>query len=394
MIVKEKTHNSMAGHSPTGDVRGTVKNAEALQAATRGADREAELKRYKRIGLALIFGSYGSFVLPADFRQLAVVTYLLLSVVGVLLFATSKERRPWWSVLGLIPVLGPLLSLVILSRKPRKKDFSRGRIESIVASIIGIGLTAPWLLGVTESIYLPEDQWYPRQPVGAATLLLFASPFILISVGSIIAHLRRYELTSKFKSFLITETIFAGFFLLSFFGAFLVTSKVIDVNEVRSERVLSQLRVGMIKYNVEVLVFEANAVLTRPPKKGWVLGTTEYENEVYRGVQQALEAARAGYDVDLSVFDGSEYFALHQDKEDPSVQLFRRIYFLGPFRVINYELLVKYDDTDRLLWARYRSRAYYDGSRPCRVVYVGDSAPAWNSDLCQHTEEGWKATNR
>ena len=36
---------------------------------------------------------------------------------------------------------------------------------------------------------------------------------------------------------------------------------------ITSEKVLSQLQVGMIKYNVEVLVFEANAVLTRPPKK-------------------------------------------------------------------------------------------------------------------------------
>jgi hypothetical protein len=150
----------------------------------------------------------------------------------------------------------------------------------------------------------------------------------------------------------------------------------------------------MIKYNVEVLVFEANAVLTRLPKKGWVLGTTEYENELYRGVQQALEAARAGYKVDFSVFDGSEYFALHQDKEDPSIQQFTRTYLLGPFHVINYELLVQYDDTDRLLWAQYVREAYYDESGPCRVVDVGESAPAWDSDLCQRTEEGWKTASR
>ena len=145
---------------------------------------------------------------------------------------------------------------------------------------------------------------------------------------------------------------------------------------------------------METLVLEANAALLAPPSKG-LFGTTEYQNELYRGAQQALEAARNGEAVDFSTLDGKEYFAMRSDNGDPSIQRFERFYILGPFHDINYKLLVDYDNTDRLLWARYVSQAYNDGPGSCRVVYVGDSAPAWNSDLCLPMEVGeWETESR
>ena len=80
---------------------------------------------------------------------------------------------------------------------------------------------------------------------------------------------------------------------------------------------------------------------------------------------------------------------------DASIQRFRRVYFLGPFHDISYELLVKYNDANRLLWTRYGSRAYYDGPGPCRVVYIGESAPAWKAGVCDPVEYGkWNTTSR
>ena len=407
MSTEDRTRNSTTGHSPearaTGDVHGTAKDAEALQAATRRTDQEAELKRYKRIGIALILGSYASFALPFALPidpGFVVVLYMGLSVIGVVLYAKAKQRRLWWGVIGLYPVLGPLLSLWILSWKPKTRttmDFRGGSIAGILASIVGIFLTSPSLIELAASVYLPEDQWYPGQTVGGPGLFFFLSPFILWIVASVIVHLNKYEhaSTSKLKPFLIAETVFAGLFFLSFFNSFYVTSKILDVHEVRSEKALSQLQVGMSRHNVETLVFDANVALIAPPREGWLFGTTNYENELYRKVQHALQSTRSGEAVNFSIFSRKEYFMLKPNKKDPSTQRFRRIYILGAFNDISYELLVKYDDTDRLLWARYVSQAYYDGPGPCRVVYIGDSAPPWTSKICDPLTYGkWNTASR
>jgi hypothetical protein len=401
MSAEDKKAKSTADHSTAGKVRGTVKDAEALQAATRQAGQEAQLRRYKHIGLALIFGSYASLVLPVGFG-LIFVLYLSLSVVGVLLYAKGKQRRLWWGVIGLYPAVGPVLSLWILSWKPKartKLDFRGGSVASVIASIIAIFLTSPSLIELAASIYLPQGQWYPGHQPGGAGLLLFLSPFILCIVASVIVHLNKYEFasTKKLKPFLITETVFAGLFLFSLFNSFYVTAKIVDLHEARSETALSQLQVGRGRHRVETLVLEANAALVAPPRDG-LFGTTEYQNELYRGVKQALEAARTGETADFSVLTGEEYFVLNPDKGDTSIQRFTRIYILGAFHDINYELLVKYNDADRLHWVQYVRQAYYDGPGPCRVVYVGDtapSAPGWSSDLCTPMEYGkWKTKSR
>ncbi len=407
MSIEDRTRNSTTGHSPearaTGDVHGTAKDAEALQAATRRTDQEAELRRYKRFGIALISGSYASFALPFALPidpGFVLVLYMGLSVIGVVLYAKGKQRRLWWSVIGLYPVLGPLLSLWILSWKPKTRtnlDFKSGSIASVIASIIGICVTSPWLIELGVSIYLPEDRWYPGHQLGVGALFFILSPFILCIVASVIVHLNKYEFasTSKLKPFLITEMVFAGLFLLSFSGTFYVTSKIPDVYEVRSEKALSQLQVGMSRHSVETLVFEANAALLAPPREGWLFGTTEYENTLYRKVQQALQSTRTDEAVDFSIFSRREHFSLKPDKRDASIQRFRRLYLLGPFHDISYELLVKYNDANRLLWARYGSRAYYDGPGPCRVVYIGESAPAWKAGVCDPIEYGkWNTTSR
>jgi hypothetical protein len=401
-----RRHRDPGVSSTAGNIRGAVKDAEALQTGTRQAEREAQLRRDQNIGLALIFGSYASFALPFAVPSAlpiadGVVTllYFSMSIIGVVLYAKGKQRRLWWGVLGFLPVLGPLLGLWILSWKPKartKTDFRGGSVASVVASIVAIFLTSSSLVELAASIYLPGEQWYPGHQYGGGGLFLFLSPFILFIPASVVGHLNKYEFasTKKLKPFLITETVFAGLFLFSVFSSFYVTAKIVDVHETRSENILSQLQVGTGRHRVETLVLEANASLVAPPREG-PFGTTEYQNELYRGVQQALEAARNGETVDFSTLDGKQYFAMWSDNGNPSIQRFKRTYILGAFHDINYELLVKYDDTDRLLWARYVSQTYNDGPGSCRVVYVGDSAPAWNSDLCLPMEVGeWKTKSR
>ena len=151
---------------------------------------------------------------------------------------------------------------------------------------------------------------------------------------------------------------------------------------------------GIGRHRVKTLVLEANVALLALPRKG-LFGTTEYQNELYRGAQQTLEAARNGETVDFSTLDGKQYFAMWPDNGDPSIQRFKRTYVLGPFNDVGYELVVKHDDAGGLLWARYVSQAYYDGVGPCRVIYVGESAPVWTSEICFPIEYGeWNTKSR
>ncbi len=359
-----------------------------------------DLGRCKRIGLALVFGSYISLFLPLGFGP-PVILYLVLSVIGLLLYAKAKQRWLWWSSMAIFPVFGPLIGLWILSSKPKTPksiDFRWGSIGSILSSVIAIGITAPWLVELAASIYLPDDQWYPQHRLGGAALLFIMPLFILIIPATFFSHLNKYKFatTTKLRPFLIVEGLFAGLFLTSFFMTFYVGSKVQKAYEVHMETVLSRLEIGMSRRDVETLVLEANAASVRSPGNGAFSTTEKHEDDLYHRLQSALQAAQRGEPADFSASRDRRFLQPIPNDGDPSTQQFRRMHLLGAFHDVSYELLVNYDKYGGLDWGRYVQKAYYDGPGPCRVVYIGDPPTAWTSELCYKPIEygEWNTAHR
>lgn len=272
------------------------------------------------------------------------------------------------------------------SENHNKSDVPGTSIVNILCCVIVIWISSPVWMEFLSTVYLPEDQWYPRS-ILAGGILFLSSPFILFVVIISLLHVPKYlwiPFDRKHRRVLITEVVFVGLFILTLFQTQHMDSKIQELLEVRSERVLSRLRVAMSRRSVEALILEANAALIGPPREGWLTRTGDYQQRFYAKVQQSLETLRAGGVVDFEIFDERDIFRLVRIESNGSNQLFRRVYRFGPFSDddTSYEISINYNNIDRLQSALY-DRSTMGGILPCTVLYIGEAAPtAEESRLC------------
>lgn len=353
-----------------------------------------EFVRSKYIGIALVVTG-----VVLTFSTSMVVIAVVMGVLGLALYAKAKSRSRWLCAVGLFPVLGPLIGLWILSSKEKARP-TRGISDYGIGNIVGCAvfvlISYDVLWEFFLSVVLPDDRWHPM-PSSYGVLPFMLSPLILFIIIVSLARVDQYRkiLTpGNRKPRVIVEVVFVGLFAFTLFQTFHMLSKVQDVMEVRSESVLSGLQVGMSRQDVGILILKADAAMIGAPQKGWLAETNRYQDNLYAEVREAHESAKGGAAVDFGrLKEGKARWLFLPDKSERegSNQTFRRVYALGPFHDVSYEILVRYDDADRVEAARYISSAYYDGFGPCRVIYIGDSAPAWSSELCLRMEYGqWK----
>lgn len=353
---------------------------ESNESARPGqAGDKAELNRHKYIGLGLIAASLVVGIWPPFDPTISIeVLSVIVGTIGLAFYAKAKNRSLWWCSLGLLPVGGPLLGLLVLTRKHRRKsDFPGIAIANIICCAFFVLLSYGVLLEFFLSVYLPEDEWYPR-PVPYGVLLFIFNPLILFVIFVSLKRLKQYfkiPTLGRYRSVVIVEVILVGLFTFSLFQTFHMLSKVRGVMDARSEKVLSKLQVGMSRKDVEILMLEANAALIGPSRERKSAEMNDDPDSLHAIVQQALEAARTSGAADFTMLkqrDVRWVFVPREEKK--SIQSFGRVHILGPFHDVSYEILVTYDDADRVQAARYVSSAYYDGTGPCEVVYFGDPA--------------------
>lgn len=371
-----------------------VKSPESNTSAVTNED----LARYKYVGIALVVTS-----VVLTFSTSMVGIAVVMGVLGLALYARARNRSLWLCAVGLLPVLGPLIGLWMLSSKKKNRP-AQSTSDYGIGNIVGCAIFVLFTYDISWqfflSVALPDDQWHPRpSPYGVIPFML--SPLILFIIGVSLARVDEYRkifTRGHRKPIVIVEMVFVGLFAFALFQTFHMLSKVRDVMEVRSESVLSGLQVGMSRQDVEILILKANAAMIGTPQKEWLAKTNRYQDSLYAAVQDALESAQHGAAVDFGTLKERKarwLFVPSENEREGSNQTFRRVHTLGPFHDVSYEILVSYDEAERVQAALYVSSAYYDGPGPCRVIDIRDSRPAWTSGLCTPLEYGkWKTTSR
>lgn len=57
-----------------------------------------------------------------------------------------------------------------------------------------------------------------------------------------------------------------------------------DLHEERTTPILARLQPGLTVRAVHTIILEANAALLPPPQEGWLVETSDYENQHYQQV--------------------------------------------------------------------------------------------------------------
>jgi len=258
--------------------------------------------------------------------------------------------------------------------KPTFPDFSVGNI--VCCGLVIWASSSAWEQFLL-SIYLPEDQWYPT-PLLIGAIFLMLSLFIIFAFITSLAHVPKFlsiPVEEEYRFIYITEAIFAGLFFLSLIQIFHMDTKIRYLFQARDTTAFQKLEVGMSKEDVEALIVEANLTLIGPPRDGWFSRTSDSHYRLYLRLEDALQTARTGGAIDFSDFDEREIrlsiFRLAQ--RDDEGDLFRRIYKLGVFSDDDYDyrIVINYDDTDKLRWARYERAD--GGIMPCAVLHIGEA---------------------
>ncbi len=257
----------------------------------------------------------------------------------------------------------------LAANKSKRASFWGGILLAIPAFVFLVGLMYPTGKEFLLSLYLPKDQWYPTDLYYGLQWLILIQFLPIGLVAGLFLQLRAPKvLLRKYRLLLLTETVAILWLIFGQFASCSLMQQIPDLHEERTTPILARLQPGLTVREVLTIILEANAALLPPPQEGWLLETSDYENEHYQQVQEALKRAKAGATVDLGLFKRRHFFAVAPRKNDNSDHHFRRGYVYAPFHDDTYELVVQYDKQGRMSFARYIRKEWRDGLAQCDVL--------------------------